>query len=163
MGLPIDTSKLQRVDEENGGYIKVRGRKVRGFERLEPEAILPARGTPKSAGYDIYAKEGMVIPPHETVLIKTGITAYMQDDEYLQLKTRSGHGFKGLVVGAGVIDADYYGKEIGVVIHNTTERYLTITAGERIAQGIFRKYLTADEDIVLTSSRGGGFGSTGRN
>ena len=47
-------------------------------------------------------------------LIKTGIKAYMQDDEVLILANRSSNpGKKGLILAnsIGVVDKDYYGNE----------------------------------------------------
>ncbi|HAT98159.1 MAG TPA: deoxyuridine 5'-triphosphate nucleotidohydrolase, partial [Acidaminococcaceae bacterium] len=39
---------------------------------------------------------------------------------------------------------------------------LVLTKGERVAQGIFYKYLTTDDDKdTEKENRGGGFGSTG--
>ena len=71
--------------------------KVRGFEiakGFEDKQInLPVRKTKYSAGYDIEAAEDTVIPSFKKgmapTLIKTGIKAYMQDDEFLALYNRS--------------------------------------------------------------------------
>lgn len=49
---------------------------------------------------------------------------------------------------------------IGICLKNTTDEDIIIEAGERIAQGIFEKYLVADEDIVLKDNRDGGIGSS---
>ena len=71
--------------------------KIRGFEiakGFENEGInLPIRKTKYSAGYDIEAAEDVVIPSFKKgtnpVLVKTGLKAYMQDDEVLMLYNRS--------------------------------------------------------------------------
>jgi dUTP pyrophosphatase len=145
----------------------------RGFEIIEryrDKAInLPRRQTPKSAGYDIESAEDKILMPHVVTMIETGLKAYMQDDEYLSIHIRSGLSIRNslsLINGEGVIDADYYnnpGNEghIMVALINHGEKPVTIKKGERIAQGIFRKYLTADSDDINNSSRKGGFGSTG--
>ena len=71
--------------------------KIRGFEiakGFEDKQInLPVRKTKYSAGYDIEAAEDTVIPSFKKgmapTLIKTGIKAYMQDDEFLALYNRT--------------------------------------------------------------------------
>lgn len=135
---------------------------MRGFKIVVNGGIMPSRGTKKSAGYDFFARAKQVIPAWRTGLIKTGVTAYMEDDEWLLLKARSGLALKKqLLVGAGVIDADYYPEEIGIVLHNHSDKDFVVTAGDKISQGIFVKYLLSDDDAA-TDNREGGFGSTGR-
>lgn len=91
--------------------------RVRGFEvvsRMETPVKLPTRGSIHSAGYDIYTYDNYVIEPKQSVLIKTGIKAYMPQDEYLDLRVRSSLGIKRqlmLATGASVIDADYYNND----------------------------------------------------
>ena len=94
---------------------KRRGFEVaKGFE--DKEINLPVRKTKYSAGYDVEAAEDCVIPKFnfgdKPTLVKTGIKAYMMDDEYLMLANRSSNpGKKGLVLAnsVGIIDKDYYG------------------------------------------------------
>jgi dUTP pyrophosphatase len=45
---------------------------------------------------------------------------------------------------------------------NLGPKDLLIKKGERIGQGIFMKYLTADNEAPVTSQRVGGFGSSGK-
>lgn len=122
---------------------------------------MPVRGTARSAGYDFCAREDCVIPARGTGLIRTGVTAFMAADEWLMLKARSSLALKKhLIAGAGVVDSDYYPNEIGFVIHNHSDEDYLVKAGERIGQGIFMKYLLAEDDVALVA-REGGFGSTG--
>lgn len=150
--------------------------KVRGFEvvadahRKHPTTIitLPKRGSKYSAGYDFYLQESVTIPPRASVLVWTDVKAYMQEDEVLKMYVRSSVGTKlGVVLknGTGIIDSDYYSNEnndgnIGICLRNTNHsQTVTLEKGERVAQGIFQKYLVADEDNT-ESERTGGFGST---
>ena len=59
--------------------------KTRGFEILSTwqgkDIHLPERKTEKSAGYDIECGEDIDLMPHQVTLIKTGLKAYMEDDE----------------------------------------------------------------------------------
>lgn len=147
-------------------------KRVRGFElvsRLETPVKLPTRGTIHSAGYDIYAYDNYEIEPKQSVLIRTGVKAYMPPDEYLDLRVRSSLGIKRqlmLATGASVIDSDYYNNEenegeIMVVLYNYGDETQTIAAGERIVQGIFTKYFLIDNDNT-TDQRTGGTGSTNK-
>ncbi len=142
---------------------------MRKFEKVTymPEAIIPTRGSKLSAGYDFSIAETVTINPGEVVLCKTGIKAMMQDDEVLKIYVRSSVGFKRhlrLANSVGIIDADYYGNEdneghIMIPLHNFGSEAQTLNKGERIAQGIFEKYLVVSDDQT-DAQRTGGFGST---
>lgn len=101
-------------------------------------------------------------------LVPTGVKAYMQEDEFLALYNRSSNPIKkNLFVsnGVGVIDQDYYNNEdneghIQVQFLNMSNLDLKIKKGERIAQGIFQKFLLSDNDNILNEKRAGGHGST---
>ena len=103
-------------------------------------------------------------------LVPTGIKAYMGSDEYLLLADRSSGPLKrGLVLpnGIGVIDSDYYNNdnnegEIFVQLLNFSLFDQVIKKGEKIGQGIFMPYLTADEEETPQAKRAGGFGSSGK-
>lgn len=144
--------------------------RVRGFEKLMGEAVLPSRATPFSAGYDFHAcipvsSGSITIEPGQTAAIPTGITAYMPGDEVLLLFIRSGLARKqGLTLqnAVGVVDSDYYGNEIIFLVRNEGSNPVKVRHRDRIGQGIFTKYLLADDDQTLEFKRTGGFGSTGR-
>ncbi|HYF95501.1 MAG TPA: dUTP diphosphatase [Symbiobacteriaceae bacterium] len=129
---------------------------------------LPQRKTARSAGYDLAAAADTVIEPGRVALIPTGLKAYMAPDEVLLLTIRSSLAVKrGLMLanGVGVIDADYADNpdnegHIMVAMANLGQAAVTVGAGERIAQGIFVKYLITEADAA-GGERQGGFGSTG--
>ena len=151
--------------------------KVRGFEiakGFEDKQInLPVRKTKYSAGYDIEAAEDTVIPSFKKgmapTLIKTGIKAYMQDDEFLALYNRSSNPKKkGLILAnsVGIIDKDYYENpdndgHIMFAFYNIKSEDIEIKKGEVIGQAIFQKYLVSDDDSA-EGERLGGFGSTNK-
>lgn len=152
--------------------------KVRGFEvvsnknRKYPneEISLPVRGDSRSAGYDISTPVRVVLNPNERKLISTDIKAYMQEDEVLELYIRSSIGVKKNIIFSnttGIIDSSYYDNisndgNIGLTLWNTSNEVQVLEAGERVCQGIFKKYLTVDNDICLNNERTGGFGSSGK-
>ncbi|MDO4203446.1 MAG: dUTP diphosphatase [Selenomonadaceae bacterium] len=146
--------------------------KTRGFEIvtafLDKNINIPVRKTARSAGYDIEAAESVIVSPGELVKIATGLKAYMQDDEYLGIHIRSSLGINRQLMLAnsqGVIDADYYNNpdnegHIIIAMRNMGSEPVSINKGDRIAQGIFYRYLVADDDTA-EGARTGGFGSTG--
>ncbi len=152
-------------------------KKIRGFEIVkgyEDKGInLPVRKTKYSAGYDMEAAEDCVVPAfkpgQKPTLIKTGIKAYMQDDEVLMIYNRSSNPKKkGLVLcnSVGVIDKDYYGNpdndgHIMFAFYNVKEEDIEIKKGEAIGQAVFQKYLLTDGDSA-EGERIGGFGSTNK-
>ena len=58
-----------------------------------PYRRLPERSTKSSAGYDFYNPKRIDIPPYKLgnnpTMIRTGIKAYMKDNEFLMLVNRS--------------------------------------------------------------------------
>lgn len=149
--------------------------KTRGFDVVrswQNKGIsLPVRKTAASAGYDFEAGESVTIRPDEQVMVPTGIKAYMQPDEVLTIHIRSSMAVKHqlvLVNSVGIIDADYYNNpdnegHIYIALWNRGSEPFAIEKGDRIAQGIFSRYLVADDDSAgQGAERQGGFGSTGK-
>ncbi len=146
---------------------------MRGFEIAKgysnKQVNLPERGTMQSAGYDFAICETLFINPGEIALAKTGIKAYMQDDEVLKIFPRSSLPVKyGLTIpnNVGIIDGDYYGNKdndgaIFIQLINFRDQPVTLKKGTRIAQGIFEKFLKVSNDTGNGKKREGGFGSTG--
>ena len=135
--------------------------------RYESNLKLPERTTDLSAGYDFFAPYTIYFEPGEMRTISTGIKAFMQDDEVLEIHIRSSLAIKkGLVLAnsVGIIDADYFGNvnddgNILISIVNTSNEKQVINVHERFAQGIFKKYLTCGD--TPAKRRIGGVGSTG--
>lgn len=146
--------------------------KNRGFEKCidaPADTVLPRRKTKHSAGYDFVMPCDVLIPAGEEKVIKFNVKAYMQGDELLELYIRSSLAFKyGLKMtnAVGIIDSDYYGNpdndgNIAACFENGTLLPVVLHKGDRVAQGIFKKYLLADGDNA-TEERVGGVGSTGK-
>ena len=149
----------------------------RGYE--DKNINLPSRQTKHAVGYDIEAAEDTFVPSlfklanekKETInkptLVKTGLKAYFEPDEVMYLFNRSsGPSKRGLVLAnsVGVFECDYYSNsnndgEILVSLYNFTNEDIIIKKGERIAQAVFQKFLTIDNDTA-DGTRLGGFGST---
>lgn len=182
--------KVVEIDEE--GYVDVNlgahdwvflpsdliKLKERGFEIIKDEhrkhsdieIQLPTRGDSRSAGYDFYSNETVVLQPKQSHLFWTDVKSYMLDNEVLSIHVRSSIGTKKdlmLKNTTGIIDSSYYENvsndgNIGICLVNMGDKIQKIEKGERIAQGIFTKYLITDNDICLKLERTGGFGSSGK-
>ena len=133
--------------------------------RLVPEAALPERATPGSAGFDIFALCGGVVKACDQLAVKTGLAMAMPEGTYGRLASRSGLAAKHAVhVGAGVVDADYRG-EVSALLINMGDDDWEFKAGDRVAQLILERYEVAKcvevSELDETSRGAGGFGSTG--
>ena len=137
-------------------------------EKEYNEITLPHRATPQSAGYDFHILEDLTLKPGEIKKVPTAIKASMNSDEVLMIYIRSSLGFKynmRMCNQTGIIDSDYYNNEdneghIFIAIQNEGQETVNLKANDRFAQGIFIKYLTADDEEEITSTRTGGIGST---
>ena len=148
---------------------------MRGFELIEGmNGELPIKATIHSAGVDFIASADIRIPAFrfkgEATLVPTGVKAFMQNDEYLQIFARSSIPVNlGLIMsnGVGIVDADYYNNpknegHIMIEFNNLTNEHIVIEKGTRIAQGIFNKVLPVTHGVrIKNDTRNGGFGSTG--
>ena len=155
---------------------------MRKFSRVKEEFMkfpkittkLPERADNHSAGYDFYSKEDYTLKKGESHVFWTDVKALMWFDNVLQLYTRSGNGTKkGIILrnNVGIIDASYANNSsndgnIGICLYNDGDEPFEVKVGDRIAQGIFVRYLIAEDDKYLkgieASERKGGFGSTGK-
>jgi len=133
----------------------------------EKEEFKPYKKFRNDAGFDLKAKEDVVIYPHTHKTVSTGVKVVMSPAVVGFIKPRSGLSAKfGLDVLAGVIDSEYRG-EIKVVIMNNSAHSIKIIKGMRIAQ--FVPLFVAALDASFTKGnpseetiRGNqGFGSTG--
>lgn len=138
------------------------------YRKSTGEVILPKRATKSSVAYDFYSPIDITIPPMTSVMIWTDIKAKFNENEALLINIRSSMGKHPVMIAntQGWIESDYYSNadndgNIGIRLLNLgTEPYI-IKRGDRIAQGMFIKYLTADNGNTDTE-RSGGFGSSGK-
>ena len=135
------------------------------FMRLHAEARLPTRGSPHSAGLDLYAVESITILAHARAGVRTGLAVSIPQGFYGRVAPRSGLAVRhGLDVLAGVIDSDYRGEIICALINHGDEPF-HIEAGARLAQLIIESIAMLEpawSETLSDTERGqGGFGSTG--
>ena len=124
----------------------------------------PANVDFKNMGYSGDCFDRVNIAPHSTIKIPTGWAFQPPEGYMLQILQRSGLASKGLIPLGGILDEDYTG-EVIVIMLNTTDDYLYINNGDRIAQMAIRSYYQGEfeeVDKLDETERGdGAFGSTG--
>lgn len=82
------------------------------FAKVKEEAIIPSKREEDGA-FDVYAcfeEDYLVIEPHETKLIPTGIASAFSSDYVAILKERGSNGSKGIGQRCGVIDSGFRGE-----------------------------------------------------
>lgn len=139
---------------------------IHDIKTMYDALTLPSRSTAYSAGYDLVSPLNFMLKSGETIMIPTGIRAYMPHNMVLMVFPRSGLGTKyqiGLCNTVGIVDADYYDADneghIHIKLSNNGDKLVSIEQGQAFCQGIFTTYYTVYNDNVL-KTRNGGFGST---
>lgn len=139
------------------------------IKKLKENAVIPTKGSNESAGYDLYAccDDAILIRPHETVKVGTGLAIQPPEGHFGAIFARSGLATRcGLRPSncVGVCDKDYTGEYI-VALHNDTEEPQVVGATDRIAQLVFLPYINVDfcevNELENTERGDKGFGSTG--
>lgn len=113
------------------------------FAKVRPTAVMPTKRD-EDAGFDIYANfedDFMIIDPHTTVMIPTGIASVCDTDYCFILKERGSTGSKGIAQRCGVIDSGYR-NEWFVPITNTTDKKIAIVKKDKDADYIFMRNTT---------------------
>lgn len=138
---------------------------------IEYENIqLPYKSTKKAIAYDFFSPVAVTIQPKTSVLIWTNVKARFSEDIALIINVRSSMGKNNIMLAntQGWIDSDYYNNEtnegnIGINLYNLSDKPYPIFVGDRIAQGMFVKVYSAEnEECNGKEERKGGFGSTNK-
>lgn len=138
------------------------------FQRLDPEAPLPALAHPGDAGLDIASAMEMDIGPGERAMVPTGVAVAIPEGYAGLVLPRSGLASRSgltLANSPGLIDSGYRGEIVCAVVNLDREHAVRIERGDRIAQLVIVAVPHVEPawtDELPPSSRGeGGFGSTG--
>lgn len=130
---------------------------------------LPVRKTKSSAGYDFNCPFEISIGSGRKVKFPTGIKAKMPEGVVLQVHIRSSLGIKHdlcITNTTGIIDSDYYNNtnnegDIIISLTNNGANHYVTESHKAVAQGIFIKYETTEDDKA-DGERIGGIGSTSK-
>ena len=109
----------------------------------------------------------MELAPLQRALVPTGLFLEIPEGYEVQVRPRSGlainHGLTCLNT-PGTIDSDYRG-EVKVILVNLSDRTVSISPGDRIAQLVVQRVERAVwvpvAEVAATDRSGGGFGHTG--
>ena len=131
------------------------------------KAAIDIAGKLTDSEWDDYFKSKIVIMPHETKMVPTGIAVSIDPGYVGYIFARSGLASKqslSPVNGVGVIDSAYRG-EIKVPLHNHGDKIQIIDVGDRIAQLVIQPISLCTpvevEELDETDRGVGGFGSSG--
>lgn len=134
-------------------------------KRIVPKGIMPVYKTKGAACADIAVPDKIVIPAGKTAVpdlfiafeIPSGYKIVMYPRSSLLVK-------KGLMSPVSIIDSDYSGQHVHVVLHNITDKDVSLEPGERVAQIECVPVYDCTEWHHANAVRAdinGGFGSTG--
>ena len=109
------------------------------FAKVKPNAIIPSKRD-EDMGFDIYAcfdEEYIVINPHETKLVPTGIASTCSPEYGFVVFERGSTGSRGIARRCGVIDSGYR-NEWFIGLTNTTNKVMFIS--KLSEQDTYNKY-----------------------
>lgn len=134
---------------------------------LDDGAKMPTRAHPATdAGLDLYCIQGVIVEPHQSATIDTGVHIAFDEGTFGQIVSKSGLNVKhGIVCCGGTIDCGYTGS-IVVKVYNLSNEWYTFKPGDKVAQIIVMKYEAPELELVDhldNTDRGDrGFGSSGK-
>lgn len=136
------------------------------LKRIGAHALpLPAYGSEGAAGLDLQAVDGFTLYPGERKCVRTGFAWHIWPGYVGMIRPRSGLAVEhGVDVLAGVIDSDYRGEVMAVLV-NHGDKSVMFDPGDRIAQMVLHevaRLIPCEVEELNGTIRGaGGFGSTG--
>jgi len=140
------------------------------IKRLDPDLPLPVQQHPDDAGYDLHARESVVLAPGGgRALVPTGVAVAIPSGYAGLVLPRSGlalnHGVTCLNT-PGLIDPLYRGELKVLLVNTDPETPYEIHRGDRIAQLVVTAVAMIEwhvvDDLETTTRDTFGFGSTGR-
>jgi dUTPase len=106
---------------------------------------IPDRLTKKSANYTFYSPITVGIAPGSKCLMMTNITVKIPISYALMITSLPNSEFD---IRSQLIDSNHYPKEIGIFIHNCSNDYIEIYAGDPFANGLFIKHEVVDDVVT---------------
>lgn len=131
---------------------------------LGPNGKVPVYKTKQAACADVYLPEDVTIEPGKVACPGLQLGFEIPAGNKIVMYPRSSLLVKfGIVQPTSIIDADYSGMEIHAPLYNTTDKPVTLKAGDRVAQIEIQEYSRVLDWNFESNKRTGGFGSTGEN
>lgn len=135
------------------------------FRKMYEHAFIPKKMTKGAAGFDLAVSEPTTFFPHFVTKVYTGIAMEIPKGYHGEIHIRSSWGKRGIRLAncIGIIDSDYRGEIILMVINDSNDVYFALE-GERIAQFILVKdpafNIEEVKELGMTERGEKGFGST---
>ena len=132
---------------------------------LDENAIMPTRAHSTDAGLDLYSPKELVIRPHNSATVDTGVHVEIPEGYAGFLKSKSGLNVKWSIQSDGVIDTGYTGS-IVVKLYNHANVPYVVKKKDKITQLVLMKIGLPELEVVdsleATERGDNGFGSSGR-
>lgn len=134
---------------------------------LDSNAIMPTKAHDTDAGFDLYTPIKIIIPPHSSACIDTGVHMMITPGYVGFIKSKSGLNVKDSILSEGVIDANYTGS-IVAKLYNHSDREKIFEVGNKITQIVILpipevelEQVEIEEELGVTERGNCGFGSSG--
>jgi len=115
------------------------GEDVLQVAKVSDKAIIPTKGSDKSAGYDLYSAYNYTIPARGKVVAQTDLQVKVPQGTYGRVAPRSDLASENHIdIVGSVVDEDYRGN-LAVVMFNHADVDFNLASGDRIAQLICEK------------------------
>ncbi|MEE0930113.1 MAG: hypothetical protein UIM53_03865 [Acutalibacteraceae bacterium] len=129
---------------------------------LGPHGKVPVYKTRQAACADVFLPEDVTIEPGKVACPGLQLGFNIPAGNKIVMYPRSSLLVKfGIMQPTSIIDADYSGMEIHVPLYNTTDKPVTLKAGDRVAQIELHEYERILDWNFEDNERTAGLGSTG--
>ncbi len=132
--------------------------------KLEKWAYMPERAHATDAGADLRTPHDVIVMPHGSAVVDTGVHIELPPNTVGMVKSKSGLNVKHGITSEGVIDVGYTGN-IVVKLYNHSDKPYGFKAGDKISQLVIMPILTPTfvqvDELEETDRGNNGFGSTG--
>ena len=133
--------------------------------KLEKWAYMPERAHSTDAGADLRTPHDVIVMPHSSAVVDTGVHIELPPNTVGMLKSKSGLNVKHGITSEGVIDVGYTGS-IVVKLYNHSDKPYGFKAGDKISQLVIMPILTPSfvqvDEFEETERGNNGFGSSGK-
>lgn len=127
------------------------------------EAKILTRQTAGAARYDLILAAGVIVPRRNGTMGQVGIAVEIPEGYYGILYMRSSLAKFGLELGRRIINSDYRGPIILILINNSNQD-ITLMQGDRVAQMIISRHISIPmrevQELSKTTQETKGFGLT---
>ncbi|HBJ1650921.1 TPA: deoxyuridine 5'-triphosphate nucleotidohydrolase [Clostridium botulinum] len=148
------------------------------FKKNREDAIIPRKSKKGDSGFDLFTLDDCIIDKHETIVIPTGISVQLEQNQEASVRPRSGITLKGLE-GATYTSIDFikgednecycakiehncspyirvilgtldsnYRGDVGIIVYNQEDYKVKIPAKTKLAQMVV-SLISTDEVIIV--------------